>query len=228
MTVPGDTLISGSKYLHLCSLARGGMGEVTLAVRQEGGFRRLYAIKRLHDLYQDDVDFRKMFLDEARLAGMVRHRNVVAVLDVGEDDGGPFQVMEYVEGPSVHKLLGRLGKNAERLPAQLALDIVAQACRGLHAAHELRPLPVRVRLLRRSDRRMRTPPGAAGVRASADRRVSRCPCCRCRPRVASCQQCWRTGQPDWRWAARECADGRRGGMDPTLLKPSEDSLVGEW
>ncbi|MEQ9077399.1 MAG: serine/threonine-protein kinase [Sandaracinaceae bacterium] len=138
MTVPGDTLISGSKYLHLCSLARGGMGEVTLAVRQEGGFRRLYAIKRLHDLYQDDVDFRKMFLDEARLAGMVRHRNVVAVLDVGEDDGGPFQVMEYVEGPSVHKLLGRLGKNAERLPAQLALDIVAQACRGLHAAHELR------------------------------------------------------------------------------------------
>lgn len=136
--VPNISESTSSSYRHVLNLARGGMGKVELAMREEGAFQRFYAVKRLHSHFRDDPEFRSMFLDEARVAGLVRHRNVVSVLDVGEDEDGPFQVMDFVEGPSVALLLKRLAGRGARIPTQLVTDIVAQACRGLHAAHELR------------------------------------------------------------------------------------------
>jgi len=126
---------SGS-YLRVFELAKGGMGTVDLAVRREGSFQRLYAVKRLRESYRDDDDFRQMFLDEARIAGLLRHPNVVSVLDVGEDRDGPYLVMDYVEGASVGALLKRLG--GEQPPLSVALRIVMEVAEGLHAAHELR------------------------------------------------------------------------------------------
>ncbi len=123
------------------------MGEVTLALREEGEFKRLYAIKRLLTPYRRDDEVRTMFLDEAKIAGLIRHPNVVSVLDVGSDDEGPFLVMDYIEGVSLSRLVNQVGKNGERLPVQVVLRVIGEACRGLHAAHELRsidgtPLPV--------------------------------------------------------------------------------------
>jgi serine/threonine-protein kinase len=126
-----------ASYARVLELARGGMGEVELALRSDGTFRRLYAIKRLHEPLQADEEFRAMFMDEARVAGLIRHPNVVSVLDVGEDDRGPFLVMEYVEGVSVHTLLKRLNAREEVLPIQVVVRIVADTARGLHAAHQL-------------------------------------------------------------------------------------------
>ena len=63
--------------LKLLELAKGGMGTVELGLRREGGFRRLYAVKRLHAHLLDDEDLRAMFVDEARIAGLLRHANVV-------------------------------------------------------------------------------------------------------------------------------------------------------
>ena len=74
------------------------MGYVELVMRDEGHFKRLYARKRLHLQYRSDPSFRSMFVDEARLAGLIRHPNVVSVIDIGEDDEGPFLIMDYVEG----------------------------------------------------------------------------------------------------------------------------------
>lgn len=114
------------------------MGEIELGLRADGSFRRLYAIKRLHESLRQDPEFRAMFLDEARLAGLIRHTHVVSVLDVGEDERGPFLVMEFIEGVSITALLGRLRKRKELLPIQLALRIAADAARGLDAAHDLK------------------------------------------------------------------------------------------
>jgi serine/threonine-protein kinase len=124
-------------YVRLFELASGGMGRVDVALRSQGSFRRLYAIKRLHPHTRNDEAFRSMFLDEARIAGLLRHPNVVSVLDLGEDDGGPFLVMDYVDGVSAANLLRRIRKSGELLPVQLATSIVSQAAAGLHAAHEL-------------------------------------------------------------------------------------------
>jgi serine/threonine-protein kinase len=127
-----------SSYRRVCGIAAGGVGTVELALREEGRFRRLYAVKRLHDAYRGDADFRAMFLDEARIAGLVRHPNVVSVLDVGEDARGPFLVMDYVEGVSAAVLVTSAVESGVVLPLQVCLRIVMQAAEGLHAAHELR------------------------------------------------------------------------------------------
>jgi len=113
------------------------MGRVDLALRREGSFRRLYAVKRLHSHLRDDPEFRDMFMDEARVAGLIQHPNVVGVLDVGEDDDGPFLVMNFVDGLSLAVLLAFARESGAPLPLQAVVRIAIELTKGLHAAHEL-------------------------------------------------------------------------------------------
>lgn len=124
-------------YRPVCNLARGGMGQVDLCVRRAGTFERLYAVKRLHPHLREDDAMRSMFLEEARVAGLVRHANVVSVLDVGEDADGPYLVMDYIEGVSLSRLVASRAEAGDPLPIPLCIQLVAQVARGLHAAHEL-------------------------------------------------------------------------------------------
>jgi serine/threonine-protein kinase len=135
--VTGAGASAARAYRPVRALARGGMGEVAVVVRSEGRYRRIYALKRLLPHWADDAQVRAMFLDEARIAGLVRHANVTSVLDVGEDESGPFLVMDYVDGPSVARLAAAAAAAREPLPIPAALEIVRQAALGLHAAHEL-------------------------------------------------------------------------------------------
>ncbi len=130
--------IGDGRYVAVGLLARGGMGEVQLGLRLMGSFRRLVAIKRLRPELASDASYRRMFLDEARVAGLVRHSNVVSVLDVGEDDAGPFLVMDFVEGVTAHQMLRALTAAGERLPLQIAIRVAQQVAEGLAAVHELR------------------------------------------------------------------------------------------
>jgi eukaryotic-like serine/threonine-protein kinase len=133
--LPHGSSDATSNYRSLCVLATGGMGRVDLAMRQEGAFRRLYAVKRLKESYREEEDFLRMFLDEARIAGFLRHPNVVSVLDLGRDADGPYLVMDYVEGVSLNSLIARV--RSSPIPTQVALSIAQQIAEGLHAAHEL-------------------------------------------------------------------------------------------
>jgi serine/threonine-protein kinase len=123
-------------YELLGLLGEGGMGVVELVLKREGAFARYYARKRLHPEGRRDPEQRAMFLDEGRLAGSVRHPNVVSVLDVGEDADGPFLIMELVEGTSVGALIKHAAARGQRLPVQICVRIALEAARGLHAAHE--------------------------------------------------------------------------------------------
>lgn len=129
---------SSSGYRLVRTLASGGMGSVSLVMRREGSFSRLYALKRLHPHLQCDEQLRAMFVDEARFAGLIRHANVVSVLDVGTDAEGPFLVMDYIEGIPLSSLMVRLSQAGEIFPIQICLSIAAQVADGLQAAHELR------------------------------------------------------------------------------------------
>jgi serine/threonine protein kinase len=124
-------------YARVADIASGGVGHVDLVLRREGSFERFYARKRLRAEHREEHDFRTMFFDEARIAGLVRHPHVVSVLDVGEDEDGPFLVMDYVEGVPVSTIIARAASSSTPVPLQLALRIGIEAARGLHAAHEL-------------------------------------------------------------------------------------------
>lgn len=128
---------SRSGLLKLFDLAKGGMGTVELGLRREGEFRRLHAVKRLHPHLLEDEDLRAMFLDEARIAGLLRHANVVSVLDVGEDEQGPFLVMDYVDGVTLSAIIQHHAPLQQLLPVQLCARIGGEIARGLAAAHDL-------------------------------------------------------------------------------------------
>jgi serine/threonine-protein kinase len=122
--------IVGGKYRIVRLLARGGMGVVYEA--HHAVVRRRFAIKFLRRDLSERRDILNRFQREAEAAGALENDNVTAAVDFGiSDDGAPFIVMEYLVGESLAGLLEREG----RLPVQRAADLVAQACRGVEAAH---------------------------------------------------------------------------------------------
>jgi eukaryotic-like serine/threonine-protein kinase len=119
-------------------IASGGMATVHLGhVVGAIGFKRIVAIKRLHERFATDPKFVSMFIDEARLAARVRHPNVVPTLDVVVDDGEIFVILEYVHGEPVHRL-SRMVMTAARFPLRIASGILFGVLLGLHAAHDAR------------------------------------------------------------------------------------------
>src|SRR4051794_36949679 len=109
------------KYMLVRPIAAGGMGRVDLVARRDGSFFRLFARKRLRSDLVHDVRARNMFMDEARVAGLVRHPNVVSVIDVGEDEAGPFLVMDFVEGVTLARLVSEAASRGEHVPLEVCL-----------------------------------------------------------------------------------------------------------
>jgi serine/threonine protein kinase len=134
--VPGYRL---DRYELLCPIAEGGMASVWVArLRAKHGFEKLVAIKTILPKHAEDPRFQEMFLDEARIASKIDHVNVAHVLDLGDDHGVLYLVMEWVEGDSLSKLERALLAAGHKMPLGIALRIVADVCAGLHVAHELR------------------------------------------------------------------------------------------
>ncbi len=127
------------RYELLCPVAAGGMAQVWLArLRGKREFEKLYAIKTIKTELGEDARFQEMFLDEARIASGIEHPNVAHLLDLGEQDGILYIVMEWVDGESLAKVSRQARKLDTPLPLALSLRIMADACAGLHAAHELK------------------------------------------------------------------------------------------
>ncbi len=127
------------RYELVCPLAEGGMATVWLArLRGKRGFEQLVALKTIKAHLSEDPRFEKMFLDEARIASRIRHPNVAQILDLGEEQGVLYLVMEWVDGDSLARLRRYVLKQETEFPLAIALRIIADACAGLHAAHELR------------------------------------------------------------------------------------------
>lgn len=124
------------KYEVIARLGKGGMAQVHLAVaRGLGGFNKLVVLKRLEST---DESFRDMFLDEARLAALLHHPNVVHTYEVSENDGSYFIAMEYLDGQPLDKIIRESKKLGQPLPARLCARLIADALSGLHYTHELR------------------------------------------------------------------------------------------
>jgi serine/threonine-protein kinase len=127
------------RFDALFEIGRGGVALVRAErMTHEDGTSRVVAVKRLLPLVAGDPKTRDMFLDEARLAAMIRHPNVVQIVDWGQDDEA-YIAMELVRGEPLSSLVPIARQLGERpLEPPLAAYVVAQVCEALHAAHELR------------------------------------------------------------------------------------------
>jgi len=125
-------------YQLLRPIGRGGMGDIWLATQVgPGGFKRPAVVKRLLESLTDEGEFLEMFLEEARLAALIHHPNVVSVFDFARDGETYFLAMEYVHGVTLRSLLKTAKTQGMMLPEPVVATIAAQALQGLGAAHEL-------------------------------------------------------------------------------------------
>jgi len=136
-TDPGRQAIVIGRYLLHRQIARGGMATIHIArLVGDEGFTRIVAAKRLHPEFAEDQDFVQMFLDEARIASKVHHRNVVPVLDVVTTGEEVVLVQEYVHGAPLHWLLRTAHEAKTHVPINVAVSVATQVLAGLQAAHE--------------------------------------------------------------------------------------------
>jgi serine/threonine protein kinase len=127
------------RYTLRYRIAQGGMASVYLAqLRGTAGFEKWIAMKTIHPHIATSTRFVNMFLDEARLASKLDHPNLCSVFDFGEDHGTWFIAMEYLHGETFG-VVARTGWSSQHPPPYVMVArILADAARGLHAAHELR------------------------------------------------------------------------------------------
>lgn len=126
------------KYRVVAELARGGMGNVYLALAQgPGGFHKLVAVKELKPEFCVDETYVTMFLEEARLAARLTHPNIVQTNEVGSEGNRHFMIMEYLDGRTLYRISRHLSRY-DGFPIGGHLRIISEALIGLHYAHELR------------------------------------------------------------------------------------------
>ncbi|MCH9685376.1 MAG: serine/threonine protein kinase [Deltaproteobacteria bacterium] len=114
-------------------IATGGMATVYLArLEATGGFAREFALKVVHPHLAAEEGFRRRFQQEARLASRVRHHNVVATIDAGEDKGYCYLTLELIEGATLRQLVLHRDRSYAAVEAAY---IVSEVARGLHALH---------------------------------------------------------------------------------------------
>lgn len=131
----GQTL---DRYELVYPVARGGMARVWVAkLRGKHGFEKMVALKTILPTFAEDQRFRRMFLDEAKIASGIEHVNVAQILDLGEQGGQLYLVMEWVDGDSLQELDRAAERVGASLPIPVLIRVIADVCAGLHAAHEL-------------------------------------------------------------------------------------------
>jgi eukaryotic-like serine/threonine-protein kinase len=116
-------------YELIAILGVGGMGEVYRA--RDTRLGREVAIKVLPEAMSLDMDRLRRFEQEARAAGMLNHPNILAIYDVGSQNGLPYLVSELLHGETL-----RQRQKGAALPARKAIDYALQMARGLAAAHQ--------------------------------------------------------------------------------------------
>ncbi len=114
------------------------MGSVE-AVAEElaDGTTRVVALKRILRTSAADAPRLEMFLREARLTTLIEHPNVIRSFAYGESEGEVFLAMEYIAGESLSRVLAAAAERGEPLALPIIAHVLAEACDGLHAAHEL-------------------------------------------------------------------------------------------
>ncbi len=125
------------RYEILGQLAVGGMAEIYLAreTSSDGNVTRLLVIKRIREQSGTDDEFVSMFINEARLAMYLRHPNICYLYEYGRVGDDHFLAIEYIDGQTFRKLLGRAASTRRPVPQNITIKIVSHIAGALHHAH---------------------------------------------------------------------------------------------
>lgn len=118
------------KYEVVEEIGHGGMGYVYKAF--DPIIERTVAIKVVSEHVIDESEMKTRFYREAKSAGRLSHPNITVVHDVGEIDGKPYIVMEYLGGADLKQLI----KEERPQGLERKVDIAIQICRALQYAHD--------------------------------------------------------------------------------------------
>lgn len=124
---PGTSSMGAYQLVH--EIARGGMGAVWLATRTTDG--SAVALKLLPHTLGADPSRLARFRAEATLAARLVHPHIVAIRDIGEQDGIPYFTMDFVDGPDLGEVAGR-----RPMSPRDAARIVRTVALAVHFAHE--------------------------------------------------------------------------------------------
>jgi len=128
------------QFEFLKELARGGFGSVYLVmVHHKSGFSHVAAVKLLHSKWTDNEEISCRMRDEARLLGLLRHRNIVHVMDLTSIDDRTAIVMEHLDSVDLKTIITSLRKDGDILPVRAALEVAAATCSALDAAFNRPP-----------------------------------------------------------------------------------------
>ena len=116
-------------YELLEEIARGGMGVVYKARQMSLG--RIVAVKMLLLGPHANPEYIRRFRIEASAAAALQHPNIVSIHEVGVHDGEQFLVMDYIDGPSLAKLI-----KEQPLPAKRAAEYLRTIAEAIHYAHD--------------------------------------------------------------------------------------------
>ncbi len=139
---PGEALVAGVRYRILRPHARGGLGQVSVAVDEE--LHREVAFKELLANREDDSDCRDRFLLEAEITGGLEHPGIVPVYGLGtRADGRPFYAMKFIRGENLKMAIRGFHRAnaAGRPPGERALEFrkllarFVDVCHAIHYAH---------------------------------------------------------------------------------------------
>ena len=129
------------KYQTFDILAQGGMATLYRGKNTgEKGFEKLVAIKKIHPHLASEEDLITSFIDEAKLAALLQHENIVTIYDFGNMDGSYCIVMEYLFGKDLSRISEKIRKKDLPLSLEHALYITSRVCAGLDYAHKLKDL----------------------------------------------------------------------------------------
>jgi tetratricopeptide (TPR) repeat protein len=133
--------IQFGKYQLLDKIAVGGMAELYRAkVTGDYGFEKQVAIKKILPHLSDEGNLVKAFIDEAKLAALLQHENIVQIYDFGNLNGEYFIAMEYLFGKDLRKLTYKAKAKAVPIDLENILYVISRICAGLDYSHNLKDL----------------------------------------------------------------------------------------
>lgn len=129
------------KYILLNPMGKGGMAEVYRGrLTGQEGFEKQVVIKKMLPKTAENPEMVRYFIDEARLAALLQHENIVHVYDFGEADGAYFMAMEYLSGNDLSEIIRQVISRGESFSVETVLWIASKVCDGLEYAHTLKNL----------------------------------------------------------------------------------------
>lgn len=135
---PTDVLATFGKYTLKKSMGAGGMAQIFEGeISGPSGFTKKVVVKTILPEYAALSDFKNMFINEAKVAALLSHPNVVQTFDFGEISERLFIAMEYVDGASLQQVLQAASKNGMVLGPRYAVAIGLAMCEALTYVNRL-------------------------------------------------------------------------------------------